>query len=87
MTRSVRAGEHIVIALPIERNTGWQRASCSCGETVESRVPGIVDVWATKHAPAPTVHLLERRVGQRRSACTSHMPYTRRRAEDFHLTV
>jgi len=78
--------EHIVIALPIERNTGWQRASCNCGETVESRVPGVVDIWATTHAPDATIHLLERRVCQRR-ACGGHTQHTGRRADDFHLAV
>jgi len=88
--RSSTAGadtDHIVIALPFERTTGWQRAACNCGETVESRVPGIVDLWATAHAPNATVHVMERRVRQRRAACAGHMQYTGRRAEDFHLAV
>ncbi|HXX91753.1 MAG TPA: hypothetical protein VEI83_16160 [Acidimicrobiales bacterium] len=83
--RNEPAGEHIVIALPYERTTGWHRAACNCGETIQSRAPGIVDIWATSHAEHVIVHVLERRVRQRRVACSVHMPYTGRRADDFHL--
>ena len=85
--KAVDAGEHIVIALPFERTTGWQRATCSCGEKAESKVPGVVDIWATSHAEGVTVHTLERRIRQRREATSGTAPQTGRRSDDFHLAV
>jgi hypothetical protein len=44
--------DHVIALWPMRFRRGWSQGACSCGEHVESHVPGVVEVWARWHGVA-----------------------------------
>lgn len=51
---AARGTAHRIGVTPMSSRPGWTEASCSCGQSVRSRVQGVIDQWIRWHKPTAT---------------------------------